>query len=186
MIRSAFKGSFTAFSAKGYTMESKKIVVGVVADTHIPRKGKVLPEALIAAFRQVDLIVHAGDINRDYVIYELEELAPVEAVAGNTDDDGMRQQLGTKKIITLGDKRIGVIHGDGERGTTFERVKKAFEKDAVDCVIFGHSHIPMNEVVEGVLYFNPGSPTDKRRQPRYSCGLLTVEDEHIYGSLVYW
>lgn len=163
-----------------------KVRMGVVSDTHIPRRKKELPVELMEAFKGVNRIVHAGDINKDYVLYELEELAPVTAVAGNTDDDYIRGMLGTKKVIEVGNYKIGVIHGDGERGTTFDRARKAFEGEGVSCVIFGHSHIPMNRSIENVLYFNPGSPTDKRSQERYSCGIITVDKEGIRGEIIDW
>lgn len=167
-------------------MKNEKVKIGVLSDTHIPGKRKELPPQLMKALSGVDLIVHAGDINRDYVIYELEELAPVEAVSGNTDDDYMRQSLGVKKILTVGKHRIGVIHGDGDKGKTFDRVRKAFDEEKLSCIIFGHSHIPMNEVIGDVLYFNPGSPTDKRRQEKYSCGIITIDGDRIEGRMIYW
>lgn len=162
------------------------ITIGVVSDTHIPKKSGDLPKTVIDSLMDVDLIIHAGDINRDYVIYQLEEIAPVQAVAGNTDDDYICSMLGRKKIITAGRCKIGVIHGDGEKGTTLERAVKAFENDGVDCVVFGHSHIPFNEYVNGILCFNPGSPTDKRRQQHYSFGLLHIEGRKINGEIIYF
>lgn len=157
--------------------------IGVISDTHIPKKRKALPQALFDGLSGVDLIIHAGDINKDYVIYELEEIAPVEAVAGNTDDDYIHGMLGIKKLITVESCRIGIIHGDGAYGTTLERSRKAFLEDKPACVVFGHSHIPFNEVIDRVLFFNPGSPTDKRRQERFSYGILSVKDEKVVGEI---
>jgi putative phosphoesterase len=163
-----------------------RITIGVVSDTHIPKKSRDLPEAVMEGLKGVDLILHAGDINKDYVIYQLEEIAPVQAVAGNTDDDYMCSLLGRKKIIDVGHCRIGLIHGDGEKGTTLERAVKAFEKDGVNCIVFGHSHIPFNEYRNGILCFNPGSPTDKRRQEHYSFGLIHIEERKINGEIIYF
>ncbi|MCX7708753.1 MAG: metallophosphatase family protein [Clostridia bacterium] len=160
--------------------------IGVISDTHIPRKSKALPQALVEGLRGVDLILHAGDISRDYVIYELEEIAPVEAVAGNVDDDYLLDMLGRKKIISAGGIRIGLIHGDGSSGTTLQRVQKAFNGEPVHCIIFGHSHIPFSEWIEGVLYFNPGSPTDKRREANYSYGILEIHKDNIEASIKYF
>jgi hypothetical protein len=160
------------------------IRIGVISDTHIPKKSKKLPEDLVAGIKGVDLIIHAGDINEDYVIYELEELAPVTAVAGNTDSDHMRLTLGRKKIVPVGECKIGLIHGDGSIGTTLERAQKAFQSDGVDCIVFGHSHIPFNEYINGVLCFNPGSPTDKRRQEFYSYGVIQVQDKKVTGEII--
>lgn len=162
------------------------IRVGVISDTHIPKKSENLPDALIDGLKGVDLIIHAGDINEDYVLYELEELAPVVAVAGNTDDDGMWLAVGRKKIVPVGECKIGVIHGDGTNGTTLERAWKAFENDGVDCIVFGHSHIPHNEYIKGVLCLNPGSPTDKRRQEYYSYGMIEVRGKELSGEIIYF
>ncbi|MDF2524384.1 MAG: phosphodiesterase, family [Clostridiales bacterium] len=157
--------------------------IAIVSDTHITGKSKQIPQALIDGIRGVDLIIHAGDINADYVIYELEEIAPVEAVAGNTDDDYIRNKFGRKKVIGIENSRIGVFHGDGSSGTTLERVKKKFQTEKIDCIVFGHSHIPYNEKIDDILYFNPGSPTDKRRQELFSYGILTVEGSSIKGEI---
>ncbi|MCX7747357.1 MAG: metallophosphatase family protein [Clostridia bacterium] len=160
--------------------------IGVLSDTHIPKKGKVLPKAIIEGLQDVELIVHAGDINKDYVIYELQEIAPVEAVAGNTDDDYMEGLFGRKKVIDIEGYKIGLIHGDGGSGSTLDRVKKAFVHERVSCVVFGHSHIPYCEVIDGILYFNPGSPTDKRRQKLFSYGILRLTKTGIEGEIKYF
>jgi len=160
-------------------------MIGVISDTHMPRMAKSLPEEVVSGFKDADLIIHAGDINRDHVIYELQEIAPVEAVAGNTDDDYIRSVLGRKKTIDIDGCRIGIIHGDGASGSTLDRVVKAFAGERVDCVVFGHSHIPFNRVINGVLYFNPGSPTDKRTQERYSYGMLKVEGKTVSGEIFF-
>lgn len=145
-----------------------------------------MPQPLIDAIRGVDLIIHAGDINKDYVIYELEELARVEYVLGNTDDSEEWVNGSRQKIISAEGCKIGIIHGDGSGGTTPDRVKRAFAGQDVACVVFGHSHIPFNEVSEGVLFFNPGSPTDKRRQKQFSYGMLTVDGGSITGEIIYF
>lgn len=162
------------------------VIVGVLSDTHIPGKSKELPAVLINGLTDADLIIHAGDIGRDYVIFELEEIAPVEAVAGNTDDEYIRGRYGLKKVIHVAGCKIGIIHGDGVGSTTLERARRAFGGDAVDCIVFGHSHIPFNEKIDGVLCFNPGSPTDKRRQKQFSYGLLKVEGNEVTGEIIYF
>lgn len=162
----------------------KKVVV--ISDTHIPKKAKCLPANVTDEIKSADMVIHAGDINMDYVIYELQEIVPVEAVAGNTDDEFVKGLLGTKKVINIENCKIGIIHGDGISGTTSERVIKAFKDDGVNCIVFGHSHIPVNIVVDGVLLFNPGSPTDKRRQPMFSYGILIIDDNKISGDIKFF
>ncbi|MCX8130758.1 MAG: YfcE family phosphodiesterase [Clostridia bacterium] len=158
----------------------------MVSDTHIPRRGKTLPRVLLEGIKGADLIIHAGDINKDYVIYELEDIAKVEYVMGNTDSEEDWVKIDRKKVIEVDDCKIGVIHGYGDKGTTLGRVRKAFEGEDLDCIVFGHSHIPMNEVIEGVLYFNPGSPTDKRRQKFFSYGMLSVSRGSVSGKIIYF
>ncbi len=146
--------------------------IGVLSDTHIPGKAKALPKAVLDAFAGADHIIHAGDILSTDVLNELGKLAPVTAVAGNIDPPELRYLLGEKKIILLGGFRFGIVHGHGSKGTTLGRAIKSFGHDDVDCIIFGHSHYPYCGYHEGILLFNPGSPTDKRRNMYYSAGLL--------------
>jgi len=84
-------------------------------DTHVGGRIKSLPKELLDGLRGVDLIIHAGDILKDFVIYELEEIAPVEAVAGNNDDYYMQHKLGVKKIINAGKFKIGITHDTGSQ-----------------------------------------------------------------------
>lgn len=163
------------------------IKIGVLSDSHIPRRGKALPRFIWDAFAHVDLILHAGDIMEESVLADLKALAPVEAVCGNMDPEDLysRFNLSRKKLLHVGEKKIGLIHGDGFSGTTLQRARKAFDQDGVDCVVFGHSHQPFNGVIDGVLMFNPGSCTDPRREPRPSCGILHV-GETIRGEILYF
>lgn len=153
------------------------MLIGVVSDTHMPRMAKSLPAPLVEAFRKADLILHAGDWTDLRVLEALEKLAPVEGVAGNNDGPDIVRRFGWRKIVRAGDAAIGLVHGHGAggRGDTEGRAIRAFEEDAVDCIVYGHSHVPALKEVNGVVVFNPGSPTDKRRLPRYSFGLLEVE-----------
>lgn len=151
--------------------------VGVLSDTHIPSKSKRLPEELTIAFRQVDKIIHLGDIISQSVLDELGALAPVTAVSGNADPEQLKQGLGTKKLINLRGFLIGIVHGHGTSGKTADRAFRTFAGDDVDCILFGHSHIPLCEFRGRILMFNPGSPTDKRRNKFYSFGILELDTE---------
>lgn len=158
--------------------------IGVLSDTHIPSRRKVLPETVIEAFRGVDHIIHAGDISCPEVLDVLSALAPVTAVAGNIDPEELQTALGTKRIIALNGFRIGVTHGHGTAGKTADRAVRCFENDGVDCIVFGHSHIPFCEYRDHILLFNPGSPTDRRRNEFFSFGILElgkiIKAEHIF------
>jgi putative phosphoesterase len=160
--------------------------IGVVSDTHIPMRAKQLPPALFTLFDGVELILHAGDLVDEKVLTELGAIAPVEAVAGNMDDFVLYNRLGTKKVISAAGYRIGLIHGNlgSNRMKTPQRSLEAFAGQNVDCVVFGHSHQPYLERVGSVLLFNPGSPTDRRREPRHSCGILTL-GKTIEGEIIY-
>lgn len=150
--------------------------IGVISDTHIPVRARLLPPEIFTLFDGVDLVLHAGDLVEESVLQELAAIAPVEAVAGNMDSWTLHKRLGQKKILELAGYRIGLIHSDNstDRSKTPQRVLQSFKQDKVDCIIFGHSHQPYHETIHGILLFNPGSPTDRRSEPRHSCGLLTL------------
>lgn len=159
-----------------------KIVV--LSDTHLPKRKKGLPIRLLEELKNVDLIIHAGDWQTIEVYKELQNYAKVEGVYGNVDDEKIIELLPEKQILELGEIKIGITHGHGQGRTTEKRASSAFEGEKVDCIIFGHSHIPVKKFEGEILIFNPGSPTDKRRQKQYSFGVLSIGDkiaaEHIY------
>lgn len=156
----------------------------VLADTHIPSQARRFPSAVIDALARADLVLHAGDMIKEWVLQELERYAPVVAVAGNNDDEELWARLPRQTVVPAGPFRIGLVHGDGARGTTLSRAAAAFVGERVDCVVFGHSHQPLCVSQGGVLYLNPGSPTDKRREPHYSFAWLRLgeelEAEHVF------
>ncbi|MDF2840318.1 MAG: phosphoesterase, family [Clostridia bacterium] len=157
--------------------------IGVISDTHMKSPDKLLPNAVFLAFEGVDMILHAGDILIEEVLIQLEAIAPVIAVAGNNDSYELYQKLGFRKIITVGGKRIGMTHGVS-RGKTYMNAYSEFMEDNVDCIVYGHSHIPHNEVINNILFFNPGSATQRRFQPRHSVGILHI-DQNIIGEIIY-
>jgi len=154
-------------------------VIGVVSDTHFPRFGRALPRALERGLRRagVSRILHLGDMTDLLAVPLFEAIAPFDAVAGNNDGAAIRERFGRRKIVRVEDVRIGMIHGDGRRGTTKSRALDAFNEPAgeADVVLFGHSHRPLVAREGRVLIANPGSPTDKRLNPLYSYALLTVD-----------
>ncbi len=158
--------------------------IGVVSDTHIPKRAKLLPRKLIEGLKGVDLILHAGDWVSLDVLASLKKIAPVNGVAGNNDGGDIRKMFGLRKILSIHGFKIGLVHGDGVTKTTIVRAKEAFIGKSVDIIIFGHSHKPYNQEHEGVLLFNPGSPTDKRRQTAYSYGIIelneTIKATHFF------
>jgi uncharacterized protein len=158
--------------------------IGVISDTHIPRFKK-LPEATWEHFAGVKLIIHAGDLSILRVIAELETIAPVVAVQGNIEEEEVIRALPIKSEIVVGHCRIGIVHILGDAHTR-ERVARQ-EFPNARCVVFGHSHIPWNQECDGLVLFNPGSATDRRRQPQCSIGLLHIDDEtkDVRGKIVW-
>jgi uncharacterized protein len=150
--------------------------IGIISDTHIPQF-KQLPEAVSTHFAEVELIIHAGDLSRLSVIDELETLAPVVAVQGNIEYEEVVEKLPIKREVVIGHCRIGIVHILGDSHSREKVARQEFPNARV--VIYGHSHIPFNEDRNGLLLFNPGSATDRRRQERCSFGLLHVDDEKV-------
>jgi putative phosphoesterase len=150
------------------------MIIGILSDTHIPARAKALPAIVLEHLSRADHIIHAGDINALDVLDVLEKLAPVTAVAGNTDEPETKRRLPEIVTVTLGGKRFGVFHGHGSGRTTLLRVIGGFQNQEPDCIVFGHSHQPYCRFHGNTLLLNPGSPTDKRRNPLYSFAVLDI------------
>ncbi|MDP3791945.1 MAG: metallophosphoesterase family protein [Candidatus Omnitrophota bacterium] len=154
----------------------------VLSDTHIPIAAQDLPKAIYDAAEDVDMIFHAGDFIDAKFLDKLRSIKEVKAVCGNMDSQEIRAQLNPKELITIGKSKIGLIHGYGAPSELMASVRKEFGK--VDCLVFGHSHIAVNVKKDGVLFFNPGSPTDKIFASKNSYGILEVTDKKIEGKIV--
>ncbi|SEN32389.1 MULTISPECIES: metallophosphoesterase family protein [unclassified Paenibacillus] len=157
----------------------------VISDTHLPRRARKLPDPLVEALSDADLILHAGDWS-DWSVHKLlSAYAPLEGVAGNTDPPEIGQKLGFSRIVEADGLRLGLVHGHLGSKSTEQNAIHTFAGQQVDAVIFGHSHIPVMHTVNDVLIFNPGSPTDRRFQPQYSFGIMTthlgkLQAEHVF------
>ncbi|WP_259455623.1 metallophosphoesterase family protein [Bacillus sp. PK3_68] len=174
------------YSLAKYRMEMKTLIkIAVLSDTHLPKKGKQLPEIVMEGIQDADLILHAGDWTSLDVYEQLREIAPVIGVFGNVDPPEVKDVFEEKRIIEAGRFRIGITHGHiGKKKKTPERAWEAFQQEELDAIVFGHSHIPYSQMHDDTLLFNPGSPTDKRFQPRFSYGIIEIgealEAKHIY------
>jgi putative phosphoesterase len=148
--------------------------IAIVSDTHLPRGARRLPDDCVARLRAADLILHAGDLIAAPVLDELEALGPpVVAVSGNVDDAEVRRRLPERRVAEAAGARIGMVHDAGPARGRIARLSAAFPD--CDAVVFGHSHIPLHERdADGFQIFNPGSPTDRRRQPRHTMGEAIV------------
>jgi hypothetical protein len=149
--------------------------LAIIADTHMPKGNRRLPEECVARLRATDLIIHAGDLVGLQVLRELEAYAPVVAVHGNMDDADIRLALPATAQVEAGGAKLAVIHDAGPARGRAERLRTRFPE--ADAVVFGHSHIPLRErAPDGFQIFNPGSPTERRRSPHRTMGAAAVHD----------
>lgn len=157
--------------------------VAVLSDTHAPRHWKSCPPEVARWLHGVDVILHAGDICTPDVLDELSEFAPVHAVLGNNDgsDVAARGVPPTLELVLDG-LAVAMIHDSGTATGRPARLRRLFP--AAGLVVFGHSHIPWDESFEGQRSFNPGSPTDRRRQPRGTMGLLHIDAGQLRSARV--
>ncbi|MEA2433856.1 MAG: uncharacterized protein QOG54_1313 [Actinomycetota bacterium] len=156
--------------------------VAVVADTHTQGMSRTIPMGAWPYLESADHILHAGDVVDPAVIVELNALAPTTVVMGNCDAMDVRDAGATEEVeLELGGVRIAMLHDSGASGGRWNRMRKRFP--AARVVIFGHSHMPFNEDRDGLLLFNPGSPTWKRQAPFTSMGLLWIENGTVEGEI---
>ena len=160
------------------------MLIAAISDTHLPRGRRRLPDACVERLAAADLILHAGDLSTADVLRDLEQLGPpVKAVHGNVDSAELRERLPeTLELSTPDGVRIAMIHDAGPKTRRLERMRKRFP-DA-HAVVFGHSHIPLHEQRDGFQIFNPGSPTDSRRQPKHTMGIARTRAGKLDFELV--
>lgn len=159
------------------------MLIAVISDTHLPRGARRIPDACLERLRAADLILHAGDFVSLAALEELRGLGPpLHAVHGNVDEESLRRLLPGATEVQTGGARIGMLHDAGPATGRLERMRRRFPR--ADAVVFGHSHIPLHEEADGFQIFNPGSPTDRRRQPIHTMGLARVEDGRISFEIV--
>lgn len=162
------------------------ITIGVISDTHIfPGGGsRTLPVEVLDLFRRfdTDLIVHGGDIVDHAVLDRLATVAPTLAVHGNNEPLELWKLLPERIILSIGTHRIGIVHGHG--GPSARATAKTAFVEPVDFVIYGHSHIPIIEEINGVTYFNPGSPTDRRWSRHFGIGIIKIDEQAIRPELI--
>jgi hypothetical protein len=150
----------------------------VLADTHI-RRGSTrrLPPAVYAALEQADLVLHAGDVVSGALLEELGRFAPTLAVLGNNDTE-LVGALPEERVFAVEGYRIAMVHDSGARKGREARLRRRFP--TADLVVFGHSHIPVDAPgLDGQRLFNPGSVTERRRQPDHTFGRLRIADGQL-------
>jgi putative phosphoesterase len=156
--------------------------IGVISDTHIPTRAARVPDAALRLFDGVELILHAGDLSSLAVVDQLSAYAPVEAVQGNVELPEVVAALPIKREIVISRCAIGLVHILGDRAHHARNARAEFFTARV--VVFGHSHIPSVEDRDGLLLLNPGSATDRRRQPACTVAILTITDGQPLAEII--
>jgi len=154
------------------TTEENFILIGVISDTH----GLLRPEAM-AALRGAEHIIHAGDVGKPEILQQLGEIAPVTAVRGNIDKGTWALKLPETQVVELSGITIYVLH---DLGTLDLKPQAA----GFEVVISGHSHVPKQELRDGVLYFNPGSAGPRRFKLPITVGRIFIENGAVRGEIV--
>jgi uncharacterized protein len=145
-----------------------------ISDTHAPRRWRSCPPRVAERLRGADLILHVGDVCTADVLDELAAYAPVRVVLGNNDGRDVADWGAPERLeLDLDGLPVAMVHDGGPAAGRTRRMRRWFPQARL--VVFGHSHIPLDETGDGIRIFNPGSPTDRRRQPHGTVGLLTIE-----------
>jgi uncharacterized protein len=160
------------------------VVIAVISDTHLPRGARRIPDECIERMRSADLILHAGDFVSVEALEEIEAIGPpLAAVHGNVDSMDVRRRVPAERVVDAGGVKIGMLHDAGPSRRRLGRMRARFPDAA--AVVYGHSHIPLHEQADdGFQLFNPGSPTDRRRQPSHTMGLARVEEGRVRFELI--
>jgi uncharacterized protein len=158
------------------TLSTMEVVV--LSDTHVRSGGATrLSEAAAALVAAADVVLHCGDVVAPSFLHELRESGPVYAVLGNNDVE-LVGALPEELTVDLGGVRIAMVHDAGRAKGRAARLARRYPDS--DVVVFGHSHIPVNEPgVDGQWLMNPGSATQRRRQPHHTLGVLTLENGRV-------
>jgi uncharacterized protein len=161
------------------------MLIAIIADTHMPRGGRRLAAACVERIAGADLLLHAGDFTTLAVLRELEAVGPpLAGVHGNVDSGELRRLLPAERVIEAAGARIAMTHDAGPRAGRLERMRRRFA-DRADALVFGHSHLPLHERAEdGFQIFNPGSPTERRRQPHHTMGMAYATGGDVEFNLV--
>jgi uncharacterized protein len=159
------------------------VLLAVISDTHLPRGARRLPDGCVERLAAADLILHAGDFVSAETLDQIASIGPpLAAVHGNVDSEAVRRRLPGERVVEAAGVKIGMVHDAGSARGRLERMRAKFP-DA-QAVVYGHSHIPLHEQRDGFQLFNPGSPTDRRREPRHTMGLAHIEDGRVSFELV--
>jgi len=161
-------------------MENKKVKIGVISDTHLDDFDEGIKRSIDEYFRDVDMILHAGDMV-DLRVLKIFGDKEVKAVCGNMDNHSIRQKYPEHLIFEINGFKLLLIHGWGSPWGLEEKISAKFKN--VDCVIYGHTHKPANHVKNNILFFNPGSAADRFFNSSKTIGILEI-DKEIKGRII--
>lgn len=157
--------------------------LAIISDTHLPSGARTIPHACLERCAAADAVLHAGDLADLSVLDVLRELGPpVHAIHGNVDSEAVRRLLPARSRLTFDDVRIGMTHSPGPASGRLARLRADFPN--CDAVIFGHTHMPQHDELDGFQIFNPGSPTERRRAPVHTMGIATIDGPRIAFELL--
>jgi len=158
--------------------------IGLISDTHVPKRALNIPSRVLEVFQNVDFIIHAGDLVELSVIDDLEQLAPVLAVHGNMDSVEVNSALPVLNSLKIFDWKIGVMH-DPEALNGSGKMVEIAKQNAFNVFVYGHTHNPRINWEGGILYVNPGSPTDPASfLNKPSVGLLRITKNAITPQII--
>lgn len=159
-------------------------IVGLISDTHVPKRAMCIPKRVFDVFANVDFVIHAGDLVELAVIDELEQAAPVLAVHGNMDGIEVSKALPKINSLKIFDWKIGVIHdADSLRGPS--KMENIVKENGFNVLVYGHTHVSKINWAAKTLYINPGSPTDPASfLNKPSVGLLRITKEIITPQII--
>jgi putative phosphoesterase len=162
------------------------MLIGVISDTHLDSTTLEFTSLVKNRFSACDLFVHAGDFTDPAVYFYLHEVTEGNfmAVCGNMDPPELQRLLPERIVFEKLGIKIGLIHGWGSPLDLEKRIQGVFYDDDVRCIIYGHSHNGANHLVDNILFFNPGSPTDRYFAKRRSIGYVTIQEDEITGEVV--
>lgn len=161
-------------------MNGKKLIIGVISDTHLEGYDAVLQKRISDHFKEADLILHAGDMVSPDVL-KMFGNKEVRAVSGNMDGDAVREKFPERLFFELNGFKFMLIHGWGSPWGIEERITAGANE--VDCVVYGHTHHPANHKKSGVYFFNPGSAADRFFNSSKTVGILEIDSE-IKGRII--
>jgi putative phosphoesterase len=157
--------------------------IAIISDTHMPRGARALPQACVEHCAAADEILHAGDLSDVSVLDMLRAIGPpVHAIHGNVDSEAVCRLLPSRLVLERDGVRIGMTHIPGPASGRLARLRASFPNS--DAVVFGHTHMPEHQQLDGFQIFNPGSPTERRRAPVHTMGLATIDGGHMTFELL--